>query len=783
MTRKPVMQSSLKQHIAGRTFGVGLPLILVVLALLTLLAILSAPPPKIETEFGSAFVKIAADRAWTILPGQCVNIFWELDGIQSLYVDGQGQIGWGEMAYCPTLFSSSPQFEITAQDGSTNLVHLDIHYLLNFLAFVGGFTGLFSTLLLSLYYSVRFQPEKPFPIKNMMFTVLALAVAIGLILLSDYQSLVLESASLLRSLFSSHQWQFFGVLLAGILIFPLIIDAIRQGIRNKATPDLLAICSFLAFVYLLYLPFGLSAFDSIAQWEDWSYHAWLDGHSFDFLTSELAFRFWEIVPHTLAHTINPNSFAPLHLVNFLIYWTRLIVLYGILRHWKVNRLFAYLITILAMVYPVNSALLSLRSLPWQFSATALLAAAYLILAYRTSPSRLRLFGVWLCMLFSIGANEAGYVLILIFPLICYFRERSKGWITFNLTVIWFLFPIFKVFYLAILLLTNQSFYYSNFLDGSRGWSDGTTGEIIQSVIHDAGTVYNKTFVVEWHVAWNALQQDAYVNETLIMMLLIGSVSLYLLRQSSKGSFPSAKQISLALLSGLLFVFPALGVLIWLEKHNQDPWRLYFYVPIGAAIAVFSLISLLTLPIAKRDLRNLLIISLCILIMTPATSRLLWQHANIVDGANRRAWILAQIFEHAPNIDHKAHVIVLTDMSTEQLQAHNIYEVSRSYLLYRMFVVLNPESIPAYASFCQIGEESKCRISSSILVNYNAAQGFEFRDLIVFRLNSDLSIQLLDELPSDFGFTVLGEYKPDRLIDTSAPIPPRALTMLASARRD
>ncbi len=755
-------------------------MLIMAFTLLTALAIFGAPPPQIDTAFGGATVKITADRAWTILPGQCVNIVWEMEGIQSLYVDGRGKIGWDEMAFCPSLYSPSLQFEITTKDGSTRLILLDIHYALNFLAFVGAFTGLISVLSLSVYYAIRFQPEKPIPIKNMMIVVLVLACAIGLIRLSGSQNLVSAFVSQLRSIFSSHHWQLFGILLAGIIILPLIMDAIRQGIRKKAIPDLIVICSFLAFIFLLYLPFG---FDSIAQWEDWVYHAWLDGHPFEFIIRELAFRFWEIVPHTLAHAVNSDSFVPLHLVNFLIYWARLIVIYGILRHWNVSRLFAYLITILSIVYPVNSALMSLRSLPWQYSSTALLAAVYLMLAYRESPSRLRLVGVWLCMLFSIGANEAGYVLILIFPLICYWRDRSNGWISFNLTVIWYLFPIFKVLYLAMLLLTNQSFYYSTFLDGSRMWSDGVTGDIVGSVIHDVWNVYHVTFVESWHVAWSALQQEAYVNVTFIMMILIGVVSSYILIQSPRDSIPYGKQIGLALLSGFLFVFPALGVLIWLEKHNQDPWRLYFYVPIGAAVAVFSIVALLTLPITKSVLRKLVIMALCILIMTPATSRLLLQHATIVDGANKRAWILSQVIELAPHIDRKAHVILLTDMTTEALHAHNIYELSRSYLLYRMLVVLNPEGIPAYASFCQIGEERKCRISSSILVNYNAANGFEFRDLIVFRLYSDLSIQLLDELPTNFEFTIVGEYGPETLYNSSAPIPPRALTMLASARRD
>ena len=60
---------------------------------------------------------------------------------------------------------------------------------------------------------------------------------------------------------------------------------------------------------------------------------------------------------------------------------------------------------------------------------------------------------------------------------------------------------------------------------------------------------------------------------------------------------------------------------------------------------------------------------------------------------------------------------------------------------------------------------------------------DYVNFVIFRLNDDLSVELLRELPSELGGSNNDTYDPERLIDTSAPIPPRALTMLASARRD
>ena len=74
-------------------------------------------------------VDLRADRAWVFVPGQCVTVSWNLEGIQSLYIDGGGKIGWGEEKFCPSLEATSPTFEITAANGETRSFSLGIHYL------------------------------------------------------------------------------------------------------------------------------------------------------------------------------------------------------------------------------------------------------------------------------------------------------------------------------------------------------------------------------------------------------------------------------------------------------------------------------------------------------------------------------------------------------------------------------------------------------------------------------------------------------------------------------
>ena len=161
---------------------------------------------------------------------------------------------------------------------------------------------------------------------------------------------------------------------------PLLIEMVRRGIKHRATTDFVAISGFFLFLCLLFLPFG---FESIGHWEEWVVRAFLEGRPSK-LGVEVVSRFWVLVPHTFAAVISPGSFAGFHLVNFFMFWGKMALLYGVLRHFRFSPYIAFLCTMLFLVYPVNSGLMSLRSFSMSFSKLSLLAAVYLALDWRTN---------------------------------------------------------------------------------------------------------------------------------------------------------------------------------------------------------------------------------------------------------------------------------------------------------------------------------------------------------------------------------------------------------------
>ena len=738
-------------------------------------AVSRSSAPRIDAEFGGATVKLSADRSWVLLPGHCATLTWDLEGIHSLYINGEGKIGWGEMEYCPTIVEPSPEIDITTLDGTERRFTLEFRYVLSVLLFMTGLVGMTFAGLTALDGALNRAIGKPLLLRGTTLSVLTLLLIYELIKLSVNPALMKVFMLTLRSLFTSLEWHLFGIILAGLVYVPLIVGALQRELRSKRSTDLIVLGSFLLFVFFLYLPFG---FDSIGHWETWNVSAWEEGSNVWFLESELIYRFWVIVPHTLAKLISSDSYGGYHLLNFLMFWGKLALLYGILRQLRFQRLYSYLLTMLFMVYPVNSALMSMRSLPMQFSMIALLAAVYFMLEYKKSPSLLRLLGIWLGLLFNIGSNESAYVIILVIPLLWWLRDRQLSWRNFKLTAIWYVFPALKAAYILQLLSMNQFFYRSALIEEYHEQVNDLN--IFQIVIQKTANVYHHTFLGGWQDAFTAMGQNTFLGLALVMILLVGGLAWFLARKFYPLSSP---QLGFALMSGLAFIFPSIGILILFDLYYDDLWRLYFYAPIGAAIAIFSLIALLTVPIRNIRRRNIAIIILSVILMFPATSRLLLQHEYFVKSANSKAWILRQVIEQTPEIDSGTHLGFLTDMSRKELYEKKIYGLHLSFTWYSMFYILYQDGHPSFVSLCNIDLEITCQISGDDLTEKIPGEDYVFQNLILYRLHDDLTVELLDELPAEFNYAVHGGYDPHQLYNPDAPIPPRAITMLATVWRD
>ena len=560
----------------------------VLVCLLAAFAIGRSPAPLIDLQFGDTTIHIAADRAWTLWPGDCVVIQWELEGIKSLYIEGAGRIGWGEAEFCPSINATSPLIEVTAGNGIYRWFDLEIHHLPDLIFYLFGFVGFLGALLLAAWTMWVRQLSRPLPLFWLALAFLLLVVVGAWLRLSAAKPPVVdEGDSKVAVRFWAEQerivfphecvdvwWSVtgaedisfngkrvtgsgnlgrashcakagntailevvsdngaratyalsipspftalesqplfvylarLGILLGAIVFLPLLVSAGRDHWRSTSQADLLAIGGFVLFVLLLYLPVG---FDSAGQWEEWLIHGYSEGGTPSFYRTESVSRIFVMVPHSLAYLITSESFVGYHLVHFLMHAGKMIVLYGILRQLGVSPLYAFLTTVLFMIYPVNSALMTLRRLPKNFSMLTMLISTFLMLEYCKRPRPLVLIGIWLGLLYSVMTNETGFALILVVPLLWWLRDRRWSWRNLNLTVIWYLVPLVKVASFVLTLVSNRDFYQRGYFSGESASQAGDTG-VIATFLEVMGKVFHHTFVEGWQTALTSLEQNAPV---------------------------------------------------------------------------------------------------------------------------------------------------------------------------------------------------------------------------------------------------------------------------------
>ena len=118
---------------------------------LAIIAAANSQPPVIDQRIGDTTLHFSADRAWALLPGDCVNISWAVEGIESLHVEGRGEIGYGEKAFCPNINDKAARFAVRTPDGLYREYDLRIEYLPDLLLYLAGFVGAIGSLGLIAY--------------------------------------------------------------------------------------------------------------------------------------------------------------------------------------------------------------------------------------------------------------------------------------------------------------------------------------------------------------------------------------------------------------------------------------------------------------------------------------------------------------------------------------------------------------------------------------------------------------------------------------------------------
>ena len=841
---------------SGRPALLGLVILAGILLVIT---IGSAPAPKIDLQYGTAYIRINADRAWTLFPGDCVNFSWKMEGIKSLHIEDEGKLGRGEMAYCPSINATSARIRVTTPRRIQRRLDLHVHHLPDVVIYTVSFLGLVICIPLGVYFLWVRRPNRPMPVTPILLGALLLAMVgfsfrlqlpskpwidednddvavrmwaekdqiilphqcvevgwsvvgaksvsvngnnfnhskeLGLTkhCVADGQQATLEAVSEDSTVYTysleiaslvpepplrpwSFYWSLVAVLLGAIIILPIALRIMQARWRCKSQADFFAAGGCLLLVVLLCWPGGLW---SSAHWEIWAVNAFFEGMPVPQLVPELYSRPLAMAPHALAYSIDSESFLGYQLVNSALIVIKLILLFGIFRQLRLSAFYAFLVTILIMLFPVNSAAMSLRSFPMNFSAASLLAAVYLVLEYRTNPTRLILLGMWLSLLFNVFSNESGFALILLAPLLWWLSDRHLTRRNVNLTAIWFLVPVFKIAYLVLLFLTGHKLYGIYQVDNHTGTPDAVV-DILGSVGHVIGWVYPHTLFDGWNEAIAALESNPSWILTVCASFLVGGIALYLAKAGNKCQEPNLWHIGLCLLSGLLFIAPAVGVLMWIEGFRFDTWRMFFFVPIGAGLFLFSLALLASLPARRLRSRRFAVVIICLLLCLALFPRLIAQQERFIRSANNKASILYQIIKLAPRIETSTQIFLLSEFDEPTLKALGIHEFNRRGMFKSALTVLYDGMGPGHVDICLFGFTCGHTNWERPIFSSPAFEA-HLEHSLFFKLDDDLRVELIMDPVAYLGYEPETPYNLDQLFDPDAPLPPRALSMLGAALR-
>ena len=491
-------------------------------------------------------------------------------------------------------------------------------------------------------------------------------------------------------------------------------------------------------------------------------------------------RFWLGVSFALGKIIDSESFAGFHLVHYALLTAKTVLLFAIIRQLNVRTLYAFLAAVLFMVYPVNGALLSTRSLVINNNVFWLLLAAYTVLDYIDNPRRLTFVGVLLALVMNVASYEAALALIFALPLFLWLRSGRLCWRNANLTIYWYLAPVFKIAYIIILFLTDRPFYESGSLGAGAG-SGFLPANVFETVVQVISRVYPQTFLYGWQQALTALGQNMWWLPTISALAVVGGLAVYFARRDTTVA-PPIRKIGMSLMGGLFFIMPAIGTLMWFPFYNSGDWRIYFYVSIGAAIVILSLVMLLTARLKRQRLRDAVVIALCLLLMLPALSRLFSQQYRLIHSADEKAKILHQILEQVPRPHPGVDYVMMTKMNIETMREQGVSELILGHMFDSAMSVLYQDHAPRAAYVCVSTVDCSNAFNHEMIFDSAAPEDLLQRSLF-FELRLDHTVRLIRDPISYLNLDIDVPYDASLLYDANAPLPLRAATMLGAALRE
>jgi hypothetical protein len=570
-----------------------------------------------------------------------------------------------------------------------------------------------------------------------------------------------------------------------------LTQAIGAGPRTPADPvagtcltrtdHLVALAGLLLIVALLWAPFGPRVGLTFEEWKGlyWT----VEGGGIPVLFPNRPLLF---LPYTLAHLTG----RPLEALNLMqagsIFGAGALVYLLVVRMVPTAGALAFLAGVLAIVYPADTGLFTLRTVVIHLTVLLSLVAIHLLLSLWRRFRWWQLAAIWVAQGLSLSMYSASSPFLLASPMLLVWQERKVSRRLLAIWAAWSVVPVAIIAINFVFVLRGNTYEANNWAESGLGPGIFTT---VHQILGRTLTAYMRHFAGGWV---DALGQTLPLRGDTILAiataaLVVGPVLWW---HSRRGPATRSRQevrpyLELAALA--LCAMPA-GFLLYLPtRWMATNWRVFFYSSLAAAIFVAVLCVLMAA--AAGRWRRLALVGLGVPLVALGVTAALVQHRAYAEMAQGQKRILTGIAQAAPSLQ-PGTALLLIDVPPHPGIRHwpscplitECLEMSLRYVYGRMDLE---------ALFCAFGRPPKNAISEvcrferdELVVEYRDPWGrpprpivrrYPYDRLVVFE-TLDSGAQLVANLDR-YRATAAGVlYAPEVRIERTA-MPPRAQAML------
>jgi hypothetical protein len=553
------------------------------------------------------------------------------------------------------------------------------------------------------------------------------------------------------------------------------------GTRLTRTDHLMALTGLLLIVALLWAPFGPRVGLTFEEWKALYWTVERGGIPVLFPNRPLHY-----LPNTLAHLTG----RPLEALNLMqagsIFGKGALVYLLVVRMVPTAGALAFLAGVLAIVYPADTGLFTLRTVALHLAVLLSLVAIHLLLSLWRRFRWWQLAAIWVAQGLSLSMHSASSPFLLASPMLLVWQERG---VSRRLLAIWAAWSVVPVAFVA----TNFVFVLRGNTYEANNWAQSGLGPGIRTTVHQilgrTLTAYVRHFAGGWV---DALGQILPLRGDTILAiataaLVVGPVLWW---HSRRGPAPRSRQevrpyLELAALA--LCAMPA-GFLLFLPtRWMATNWRVFFLSSLAAAIVVAVLCVLMAA--AAGRWRRLALVGLGVPLVALGATAALVQHRGYAEMAQGQKRILTGIVQAAPRLQ-PGTALLLIDVPPYPGIRHwgpcglitECLELSLRYVYGRMDLE---------ALFCAFGRPPKNAVSEEcrferdeLVVEYRhpwddpprqIVRRYPYDRLVVFE-TSESGAQLVANLDRYRATAAEVLYAPEVRIERAA-MPPRARAML------